>query len=377
MKFGNLLTSAIHLKRDTKHFIELIKYSHKASKLFKTSFLSTFRRSLYLKFKNKFDPRSIFLMGLLDPQKDFEEVKSIVSRENLSHLQLKFNPREWEEVTEDKGIFYRYCEAQNLPIPKLYAIYNRNNSGYCFTGSVPVNKDDWIRTIENDLPENFVIKPSKGVYGKKIYAFQKKDNSLIDHLNKVYSANQVVELMAEDKDYNSFVLQERLFSHESLVELCASRNLHTLRVNTFVELSGEVTIISIYFKSIVGKNLIANQSLGVTGNLISSVDVKTGLLTDSSMCHPDGRGTERIEIHSDTGKKFEGFEIPEYKKVVEIAKDAAIKFMPIRTIGWDIAVADNGVFIIEGNMFYDTPIHKNDADRIITKLRSEEKKLDG
>lgn len=370
---GNFVTKFVRARRNIRHFFELIGYSKKASNLFKRNFFFIFRRGLYFKFVNKFDPYSIFLLGLLNPKNNFEDLKQLVSRENLSHLQLTFNPREWEVVTENKGIFYRYCEANNIPVPKLYAIYNRNNTGYCFTAIVLVNENDWINFIKNELPNDFVIKPCAGVYGKKIYAFRKNGNSLIDHSDKTYTPKQIFELMSKDKEFSSFVIQERLFSHESLVQLCASKNLHTMRVNTFLESSGDVTIISVSFKSIVGDNLIANQSMGVTGNLISSVDAEKGLLTNSSMCHPDGRGIEVIEAHPDTGKKFEGFKIPNYKEVIRVSKDAAIKFKPIGTVGWDIAVTDDGVYILEGNMFYDTSINKRDADKILNKLKNEAK----
>jgi hypothetical protein len=373
--FGNYITKAVRARRNIRHFFELISYTRKASKLFNKNFFFVFRRALHLKFKSRFDPRSIFLLGLLDPQIDFKDVKKLVSREKLSHLQLKFNPREWGVVTENKGIFYRYCEAYNLPIPKLYAIYNRKNTGYCYTGKPLITKKDYLNFIEFDLPADFIIKPSAGVYGSKIYAFRKNDNSIVDHLNNAFSAKQVAELMTEDKEFNSFIIQERLFTHELLAKLCSSKNLNTLRVNTFVESNGDINIISVTFKSIAGDNLIDNQSMGMTGNLISGVDVATGLLTDSLICHPDGRGLETVEIHPDTGKKFKGFKIPEYDRVIEIAKDAANKFRPITTIGWDIAVADKGVFILEGNMFYDISINKSNADKILNKLSNRVKEL--
>jgi hypothetical protein len=36
-----------------------------------------------------------------------------------------------------------------------------------------------------------------------------------------------------------------------------------------------------------------------------------------------------------------------------LVKDAAAKFFPIRTIGWDLAITPKGAVIVEGNSYYD------------------------
>ena len=56
------------------------------------------------------------------------------------------------------------------------------------------------------------------------------------------------------------------------------------------------------------------------------------------------------------------YDIPGYPKVMaydlveKLAEQAALQFLPLRTIGWDIAITPGGPSILEGNVWWD-PLH--------------------
>ena len=56
-----------------------------------------------------------------------------------------------------------------------------------------------------------------------------------------------------------------------------------------------------------------------------------------------------VEKHSCSGQIFEGTQLPEWDKLLEMLTEAALELPSLRYIGWDVAYSKNGWCIIEGN----------------------------
>jgi hypothetical protein len=59
--------------------------------------------------------------------------------------------------------------------------------------------------------------------------------------------------------------------------------------------------------------------------------------------------------HPETGLKFAGFRLPLWKEVLSLSEEAAYKFLPLRTVGWDLAITEKDVKLIEANAYYGIP----------------------
>jgi len=46
----------------------------------------------------------------------------------------------------------------------------------------------------------------------------------------------------------------------------------------------------------------------------------------------------------------------------------AVKFWPLRTIGWDVALTPNGPRIVEGNVWWDPPNQHDCMGRLVEAL---------
>ena len=58
----------------------------------------------------------------------------------------------------------------------------------------------------------------------------------------------------------------------------------------------------------------------------------------------------RYDVHPDTKKKFIGFQIPFWEKVLKAVKESALKVRHLRHVGWDVAITKRGeVEFIEAN----------------------------
>lgn len=86
------------------------------------------------------------------------------------------------------------------------------------------------------------------------------------------------------------------------------------------------------------------------GGLVVGVD-KNGTLMKYGYYKP-GYGT-KTEIHPDTLIKFEGIEIPYYRDIINTVKQFHSKLYSIHSVGWDVAITEEGPLFIEGNDDYE------------------------
>ena len=293
------------------------------------------------------------LLGLLNPGISDSEFSKYVSKRKMKRIQSSINPKSWDALTEDKSIFYKFCMAHGIPIPELFAIFFRKTAGWSFNKVVLRTDEDWIKFIDLELPSEFVIKPARGVYGKGISIYSRKENVFIDTSGKSYKAEELCKTMRSDPGYNCFVIQERLRNHPELVRLSDTPFLQTIRIITFYDNNGKCHILNAYLKPITGQNVIDNFDWGRTGNLFAEVLIDSGVLRTAGAMTPNFLGMEPVFTHPKSNVPFEGFQVPFWEETCMLVKDAAPKFLPVRTIGWDVALTPEGPYILEGNMWWD------------------------
>ena len=72
--------------------------------------------------------------------------------------------------------------------------------------------------------------------------------------------------------------------------------------------------------------------------------------------------------HPVTGVKIIGFKIPFWQESLQMAKDAALHNKKNRSIGWDIAVTNDGPVLIEGNSNWDKVIWQRSVKKGLKPL---------
>jgi len=60
-----------------------------------------------------------------------------------------------------------------------------------------------------------------------------------------------------------------------------------------------------------------------------------------------------FDRHPVTNIVFDGYQLPNWDILIEAVKNAALVIPEARTIGWDVAIIDSGVSLIEGNHDWD------------------------
>jgi hypothetical protein len=315
-----------------------------------------------------FWPSEAFTLGLLNPDRGRSLMDVHISKRVMVKIQRRLNPPAWEHMLRDKAIFYRYCQAAGLPVPALAAIFIRGGRGWSVTTPAPVNDTEWGQFLEHDCPSPFIVKPSLGCHGKGILILTRTPKSLLTPDGRQYTGAALVEFMQGNPEYDSFVIQERLRNHPALAPVIAAEGLSTSRMITLFSPGQGCRLLNADLKIVMGDNLTSNFNMGATGNLAARVSIDTGRI-ENVVATVDGEGLVEVERHPDTGVPFRGFAIPDWESACRLVLRAAESFLPVRTIGWDVAFTPSGPVLIEGNFFFDPPNSTSMAYQVHRTLR--------
>lgn len=341
--------------------VEAMGTARAASSMYRSSYRSALSRVLWSIRTGRFEPAEALVNGVLDPDLSEEHARRFVSKRELISVQERANPRHWYYATEDKGLFYRFCEEAKIRVPAVYALIFKGKQGWSVDGS-PVHTVDEIGAfLERSVPPQIIIKPSRGAHGRSVWAITRQaDGSFAGSAGKSWKkGREVAGAVLADPFFDAFVIQQRVTSHPGLRELTGSEALQSSRLVTYVNSAGEVKFIAASIRLISGEAIIDNIDWGKTGNFALQLYPDTGKPMDAMTFVHEGRVMHWIkpEAHPKLGEKIRNFQVPEWDKVLELVARAARTFLPLRTLGWDVAITPDGPMIVEANYRWDPMMH--------------------
>lgn len=337
---------------DLKKIGKVLATCRQAAPVYGRSTLAILLRVARLRLVERFSPKEAFLWGLANPGLPAREIASYTSRSQLYRLQARHNPKSLAFLTEDKAFFYGYCQGVGISVPQLYGVYHRLG-GHSARGPLLRERADWRRFFLEEVPESFVVKPSKGVYARGLRVLTRHGHLLSDQQGEKLSVDQLLDQLDADKAYDTWVVQQRVENHPRLAELSATRSVQTARTVTFVGLDRKPRVLFACFKVVASDHASDNFDYGQSGNLLGNIDLDKGTLEKVVGKAKSGIGLDGHSYHPRTGIALDGFVLPHWAALVRQAEEAALKFWPLRTIGWDIAIGPDGPIILEGNVWWD------------------------
>ncbi len=341
--------------KKARYLFDIAKFCRRITPIWNINYLTVFLRSVRLCDEGRFLPDEAFRLGLFRPNLSTDELSKYISRKKLTKIQESLNPVQWAPLLKDKSIFYRYCMTLDVPIPKLYAVFFKGVAGWSYSGSVLSNRNEWERFIDSQLPSEFVIKPVRSAYGRGVNIFSKTKDEFVDASARLYKAVDIYDTMLSSAEEDGILIQQRLKNHAELVRLSNTEFLQTVRIITFVDSDYKSNILHAHFKPIVGRHVVDTFLDGLTGNIEAPVSLADGILKLANQITSSGEGIKTIYKHPQTGVSFEGFKLPLWTEACKLVKETSLKFLPVRTIGWDVALTPNGPCIVEGNIWWDPP----------------------
>jgi hypothetical protein len=290
--------------------------------------------------------------GLLDPAMPEATVDGHAPRHVALLAQARMNAAALEPLTTEKAIFYRYCAALGLPVPELLAIVPRETPGWGIGERVLADADAFADHLLS-LGRDVVVKPSGGGEGVGVRVLRREPEALVDAgTDAPVDLPALWEELRGDAEFACFVVQERMRNHADLTSLVPATALHTMRLVTLVPRSGGAPRVSqSSIRLAIGGGVTDNFAHGRTGNGYCEIDPETGRLGPLRRAREDGCGFVDSPFLPD-GTRIEGMRMPMWDEALALAFRATPHFLPVRSIGWDIAVTDRGPVLIEANRMW-------------------------
>jgi len=190
-------------------------------------------------------------------------------------------------------------------------------------------KNDSASNVLHNKSGKIVLKSLFGEGGVKIEVLPVQD----------FDADAIIQrLTATGNDY----IEEYVIQHKELMRLSPS-GVNTVRIITQLTPNDTVEILGMFLR--ISVNSVVDNYCA--GNMIAPLNLSTGIIEGPAFYEDMIKSEEYY--HPITGVQIPGFQIPCWNEVIQMAKDAALHNKESRSVGWDIAVTDDGPVLVEGN----------------------------
>ena len=316
-----------------------------AAKCYDVSLPRIALRAARIRLEQRIGLTRALILGLLDPKMSREDLRSHITMSEYWDVLGRLNEGS-DLLLADKAMFYEHCRGCDLPIPDLYAIVCPPFAWTTEHRSVRT-EEQWRRFLREDLPERFLVKPALSEQGVGIIAYTRTKDGFLMNDEHARSVEDVHHDLTEEGA--KIVIQQRVRCHPTLEEWTGHRTAQCMRLITVVDQQGEVIIWAAALRLVTCGGVTDNFSYGLSGNLLSMVDIENGTIFDVYCLAPSGIGLTTVQAHPETEKVLLGEKVPFFGDVVTLAKRAAKEFLPLRFVGWDVAITDQGLVLLEGN----------------------------
>ena len=238
--------------------------------------------------------------------------KTYVTRGVNNALVKKFNsPDKWhifDNKNEFNTVFAKYI-----------------NREWLFTENL--SKEDFLKFANGK--EGFIYKPKDGTCGRGIEKILFENNDLNDIYNELINKPDGII--------------EQIVKQHSEISKIYPLAINTIRVVTINDGKG-VTPVFAFWR--IGNNGKFVDNLN-SGGMAAIVSIEDGSI---SLPAADKNGI-KYNHHPYTNEAIVGFKIPMWDDIISLVKSAATIVKEVGYVGWDIALSEDSIQIIEGNCY--------------------------
>jgi hypothetical protein len=296
------------------------------------------REQFKLSLRYSISPKKYYVFELFWPERlrhagDF--IARYEFKGGLHNLLESRIERPTRRILNDKAAFYRHCRDLGIATIPTYLVVQEDGTVrdlIPFDGVLP--------------PRDLFLKPMRGRGGRGCERWQwLGEGRYQSHRGEVLEAARLLAYIKVAAHNGAMMVQEAMQAHTELRDLSLTV-LTSCRMMTVKNESGGFEATHAVFKSSTQRGAIVDNFH--RGGIVSRVDIRTGELGPASDAGV-GRPCNWLAEHPLTSAPIKGRRLPMWAETVELVCRAHAAFPDRITIGWDVAITDNGPVIIEGN----------------------------
>lgn len=239
-------------------------------------------------------------------------------------------------ILNDKGAFFRHCLKHGIITMPTYLVMREDGSS------------ETLLPFDGDLPAtDLFLKPLRGRGGRGCERWQYQGGNLYcDQNGATLGTAALLERIKGLSLQYPMLVQQALQAHSDLRDLSVNV-LTSCRIMSVKNEHGGFEATHAVFKSSTKPEAIVDNFH--KGGVVSRVDMKTGELgpaSDAGVGHP----CVWYDAHPLTGARIKGRILPQWRETIDLVCRAHAAFPDRITVGWDVAITDQGPVIIEGNV---------------------------
>lgn len=294
---------------------------------------------LVVAFRHSISPKKYYVFELFRPER-YANAGAYIARyefkgglHNLLESRIQ-NPS--RRILNDKAAFFLHCENAGVHSIPTYMLVQADG------------RVERLKEFDGDLPPiDIFFKPLKGRGGRGCERWLRQaDGRYADQHGTVKSVEELLDHIRAQARNEPVIVQKALMGHAALRDL-AINVLTTCRVMSVKNEVGNYEVTHAVFKSSTRSDSVVDNFH--KGGIVSRVDVETGRLGPAS-----DAGTRQpcvwFDLHPTTGAAITGRQLPFWQETKDLLCRGHAAFPDRVTIGWDVAITDEGPVIVEGNV---------------------------
>lgn len=239
-------------------------------------------------------------------------------------------------LADNKHVFYSYLESMDKSIvPETHLVVQGEKV------LKPLDIEGKLSTTEElkKLKDGkYICKATIGAFGDNIYLLEKKNKGILVNDGKI-SYRQFIKNISEEP----YLIQDFIKQHKKINSLNPS-SVNTLRIIS-TRWNEDTNILAAMIRLGVDDHVVDNASNGGT---FVGINIDKGTLMEYGYYYDK----PREKCHPNTKVVYKDFEIPYWDDAIKLIKTLHPIIFGFSTIGWDIAITEDGPVVVEINWNY-------------------------
>lgn len=278
-----------------------------------------------------------YVLGLY---RDPSQASRFMNRSQFDQVRRRWNPPAQGIFEFNKWIFGHYCTSAGIPVPKSYGLFHRQ-TGITAEGQ-PLRSLSDLRGLLAAANGALAIKPVAGSHGDDVMIVERFD-PLSQRVTRASGQEMTLDALHQVLIGKAFpwLLQEKVRQHPTLRDLHRS-SLNTCRIITLLGADGRTGVLGAVLRMGTGNGEVDNTT---GGGIAAPIDLDSGICGTAI----SEMTIRRVARHPDSGHAIEGFVVPQWPALKAAAISAHERLPFARSLGWDIALGEDGPVVLEVN----------------------------